>query len=317
MLLIVAFLTLATPLALTLVRVTHEATAVNVARDQLQLLLGTGRSRVAQMDVTWPLLGSPRIAAVVIAPRFVADAEDTLKARMTRRLGVSTEVTLEQVIATTVGERAQAQAQLEVSASRSNAIAAVADAAPVEEFRRRAGVPLRAAWFERSSREVFLAADEMRGWSLRDYRQLERLLNWDNATWRARIVPPNAERIAVSLLEGGARDSTKDDTDVADAVWALKRLAVRSVMIESRIDSRATPDSLSVRHADILTQLRAAADSAGIAVQVVALRDTVRPVLRRGASPRLPDRIDLVLTPLRPAARQAAASSTPPRPVTP
>ncbi len=313
-LLIGAFVTLATPLALTLVRVTHEATAVNATRDQLRLLLGTGRSRVAQMDVTWPLLGTPRIAAVVIAPRFLPDAEDSLKARLTRRLGVPTDVTLEQIVAATASERAQAQALIEATSSRIATVGVGTDAAPVEELRRRAGVPLRALWVERGSREVFLAAEQVTGWSLRDYREVERGLNPVNAVWHARVVPPNTERIVIALEPNTSRDTIGAATDASDAVWALQRLAVRNLVIEVRIDSTASPDSVRVRHSRVLATVQTAVESAGIAVRVIELRDSVQRAARRGRTPIPHDQIDLVLTPLRPAAQRPSAVSASPRP---
>lgn len=63
-----AFLVLATPLALTLLRVSQEAALRGTARGAITRAIGSDEISFAQLDIDWPLFGSPQIHAVVVTP---------------------------------------------------------------------------------------------------------------------------------------------------------------------------------------------------------------------------------------------------------
>src|SRR5690606_13023951 len=82
------FLVLATPLALTLYRVTREANTLALTRRAMQQELRIDQSNIAQLDVKWPLTGDPTIDAVLISPEYHNDAEAQIEKRLTRALGI-------------------------------------------------------------------------------------------------------------------------------------------------------------------------------------------------------------------------------------
>lgn len=65
-----AFLVLVTPLALTLVRVSQEASLRGGVRDTITNAIGSDEVSFAQPDINWPLFGSPQVHAVVVTLCF-------------------------------------------------------------------------------------------------------------------------------------------------------------------------------------------------------------------------------------------------------
>lgn len=222
---IAAFLVLATPLALTLRRITQESFVTNAVRREVVRELGIESSQIAQMSVSAPLLERARIAVTAVTPAYRPEAEAELVARLSLMLGQEPEFTLRQIVA--ADTRAQTQAMID--AALRQAQEATIPAVSISDARAAAQIPIVAAWVEDQSDTITLAAAALQSMSLGDYRAEESRLNTLFPDRRIVIVPPFQEDIYVAF----ARDVEAPPEALSDAVWALSRWGVRTVTLAS------------------------------------------------------------------------------------
>jgi uncharacterized membrane protein len=168
-----AFLALATPLALTLVRVTHEGSARAATKQILSEDLNVAYSNIAQLDVSWPLGGEPAIDAVVIAPSFRSDAQSVVLKRLTHALGVQPRLNLQQVVAADF--RSQTRAMVDAAMERT-AAGISNDVPPFGEIRAALGIPVQSLWINRAERIVNIVPVAAPNWSLADYHDAEAIV---------------------------------------------------------------------------------------------------------------------------------------------
>ena len=216
----VAFLVLAVPLALTLVRVTNEGTARAAARSILMEQLDVGSTGIAQLDVSWPLRGTPTVDAVVIAPRFRGDAHSVVLEQLTKRLGTPPELNLQQVVAADIN--AQTRAMVDAAMERT-AVGISRDVPPFAEIRAALGIPVQSLWTNRAERIVHIVPIAAPDWTLADYREIENAVQADAGGWQVRVMPP----VQSSLNIGIAAEAM--EADAALAIWAVQRWGLRSV----------------------------------------------------------------------------------------
>ena len=251
-----ALLVLATPLALTLRRVSQEAVAINAARRQIAQIMGEDFGSIAQVSVTWPNLERPRVEAVVITERYVEDAEPRLAQALEERLHAPPLVSLQQLVATNT--RAETQAMIEAALAPQPG-----STPPIEAVRQAARTPTLSAWADLSTRTIFLASAPLPERSLADYREEERRLDALRPGWRVAVIPPFQERLwvgfdddAVVLTEAGQRD--------LDAIiWGLRRWGAARVRLEGLSGrntgvSAASQAFATARAAEVGRRLRAA-----------------------------------------------------------
>jgi uncharacterized hydrophobic protein (TIGR00271 family) len=283
------FLALATPLALTLLRVTHEGTARNAATEALMAELKIGRSNIAQLDVVWPLRGTPVIDAVVIAPTFTGDAQDVIAKRLAATLGTTPNFTLQQVVAADLGS--QARAMIDTAMERT-AAGIAKDVPPFSAIRAAVVLPTQAMWVNRSERLVNIVPVAAPGWKLVDYRDVEAAATQAADGWRVQVIPPIQPRLLIAT--GDASDPAARQL----ALWASTRWGVRSVGMETTAPARAGDRDAQAIEAQ-KTDVAAFLDSAGIAVREAVTESKSVP----------PDAIGLMLLPPSPSQLRAAASA--------
>ena len=230
---IAVFAALATPLALTLIRVTHEGTAINTTRKILMSELKIGRSNIAQLDVAWPLGGKPVIDAVVIAPSFTGDAQDAIERRLTAALGIVPKFTLQQVVAADL--ESQAKAMID-SAMERTAAGIAKDVPPYLAIRAAVGLPTQAMWVNRSERVVNVVPVAAPGWTLADYRDVETSATKAAEGWRVQVVPPLVPRL--SIATGDATDPAAREL----VLWASSRWTLQTVGMETGPPKSASPE---------------------------------------------------------------------------
>lgn len=228
----VVFAGLMIPLGITLVRLAHEADARNAARDTLMSELGVDGRNIAQLDVSWPWRGHPRIDAIVIAPEFRNDAQPVVLAQLTERLGIQPELNLQQVVATDV--RGQTRAMVDAAMERT-AAGISRDVPPFSEIRASLGVPVQSLWTNRAERIVNIVPVAAPGWQLSDYRDIEQTVATSAGGWQIRVVPPVSATIAAG--------SGVDAEETALAVWAIKRWGLRSVELTMPLDGRTREEA--------------------------------------------------------------------------
>lgn len=221
-----AFCVLAAPLAVTLYRVTAEARAQATVRRMLADELKLKPMNVAQLQVRWPLQGTPSVDAVVIVPQYTNDADRRLTNKLKTEWGTEPSVNLQQVVAADL----QSQTQALVDAAVETSAAGIArDVPPLVAIREAVGLPTQALWINRTERTVQLVPFEAEGWQLADYRAAEQTAAEVAAGWNVRIVPPVQPTLAVAIpLKDGTPQANEA---LADAIWAIQRWGVQGIAV--------------------------------------------------------------------------------------
>lgn len=218
-----AFLALATPLALTLIQVTHEARLRLEARRAIAAATGIRPGNIAQLDVSWPLFGSPQVDAVLVTPTYSAQADEEVRARLAESSGTELTVNLQQVVAADLS--GQAQAMVDAAMERT-AAGIAADVPPFARIRASVGLPTRGVWTNRAERIINVEPVAAPGWTLADYRRAEQRAQSVSDGWNVRILPPVSETLRVALSGGAVPEGTVP----ADlAIWALQRWGLTRV----------------------------------------------------------------------------------------
>jgi len=236
------FLSLATPLALTLRRVTQETIAGQMARREVARLLNIDTSQVAQLNVIWPNLDRLRVSATAITPVYVEDAEASLRQTLAQRLNSDVDVSLQQVVAS----GPQAESRAIVSAAYNASGLSVATVAPIDTVRTAARVPITQAWADAAGHTITLMARPNSALTLADFLREETRLNAMNFGWRIQLTPPYSERIAVLFGDDVVSVGAAQSEDIEAAAWALERWGVNEVIVEG-FSGRNTGASRSSR----------------------------------------------------------------------
>ncbi len=238
----VVFLTLATPLALTLRRVTQETIAGQMARREVARLLNIDASQIAQLNVIWPNLDGLRVSATAITPVYVEDAEANLRQTLAQRFNSDVDVSLQQVVAS----GPQAESRAIVSAAYSASGLSVATVAPIDTVRTAARVPIAQAWADTAGQTITLMARPNSALTLASFQREETRLNAMNFGWRIQLTPPYSERIAILFGDDVVSVDAAQSEDIEAAAWALERWGVNEVIVEG-FSGRNTGASRSSR----------------------------------------------------------------------
>lgn len=296
---IMAFLVLATPLALTLRRVTAEARAQADVRDVLQRRLNIRRVNIAQLQVNWPLRGTPSVDAVVIEPEFIEGAEADLSADLEARWGVKPVINLQQVVA--ADPAARTSAIIDAAAQRT-AAGIARDTPPLTAIRAALGLPLQGLWINRQTRSVQLVPFAVPGWTLGDYRLKEAQAAAAGSDWQVQVIPPFQDRIRLEALSG--EGDAPMIPALADAQWALERWGVTPRRIAGFEDRNRSEGN---RAAATSLARMAAATLAPDAADVVAIAEAGDDALPRAGAGVLID----ILPP--PPSRSPVSAASDPR----
>jgi uncharacterized hydrophobic protein (TIGR00271 family) len=231
-----AFLVLATPLALTLYRVTREGNTVALTRRVLQEELHVSRSNIAQLDVKWPTTGRPTIDAVLISPEYHTDAQERIEKRLTAALGQEPKLTIQQVVASDVLSKTRAIVDSTVERS----VAGLAhDVPPLAAIRARIGIPVQALWVNRAERTVQAVPASGEGWTLEAYRALERKVANADEQWQVQIVPPAPAVLTIPIV---ADEENRKAVGLDAAIWAIGRWGLTKVAL-SGFSGRTASDA--------------------------------------------------------------------------
>lgn len=223
-----AFAILAVPLGLTLSQVSREAGLRKTARAAIAEATDGANSRIAQLDVSWPLLGDPEVSALVVTSHPAGDAEQALRKALAAAGAAKVTVKLQQVLAADLP--AQTQAMVDAAMERT-AAGIAADVPPFARIRAAIGLPTSALWVNRSERMVFAAPIAAPGWALADYRRIEQTATQAAEGWRIAIVPPAGAELTVAL-DGATEDAGAITPDLA--IWAVQRWGLNRVIVAGR-----------------------------------------------------------------------------------
>lgn len=210
------FLMLAVPLALSLRQIAWETAASRQARDALADMFG-GSARISQLDIDYA--ASPiRLSATVLTPAYRAQAQARLRQMLAQRLGRPVEVTLTQYRVGTAAGDAEA-AQLAGAQTRARDAAMEQASALAARLALVAGVESQAVMTDRDSHRVTVTAAPLPGATIDAYRQLEARVAATAPDWQVTLVPPAAPLSVVAVEDG-----TPDQAALAAAVWGARRL---------------------------------------------------------------------------------------------
>lgn len=241
----VAFLVLATPLALTLMQVTQEATAANAARREIARYFDVEAQQIVQLNVSWRAFSDPSVDATVVTPTFRTAAELELQQRLAQVIRTQPDLTIRQVVAS--DPRAQTEALINAAFQTRAAAepapvpldpALVVPQPPIEQVRIASAFPIDAAWSDQAERVIFLRPAAIEELLLGDYRREELRLDSMFTDWRIVIVPPVQERVFLPFSTGSAAPNAMTQEAIEDAVWALSRWNVRRVTLEGMAGRR-------------------------------------------------------------------------------
>ncbi|GGC40066.1 hypothetical protein GCM10011371_29280 [Novosphingobium marinum] len=215
--LVLAFLALAIPLSMTLMRLKEEATMRTAAQAAILEAANDRRARIAQIDVVNPLFGEPSVEALVITPAYAANATRDAERRLENALGEPVSISLQQVLAADL----QSQTRAMVDAAMERTMAGIAaDVPPLDKIRASVGLPTRSIWSNRAGRMVYVEPIPAPGWTLADYREVEREATDADEVWAVRVVPPAQQSLRVAI-DPGVEAEGAVSADLA--VWALQR----------------------------------------------------------------------------------------------
>lgn len=232
--LIAAFLALATPLSMTLMKLSNEARIRAAARSAIVEACGKKGVTIAQLDVKTGVFSLPTIDALVIAPSYSTNAAKQAETLIRQKLGEDVAVNLQQVLAADV--QAQTRAMVDAAMERTTAGIA-ADVPPFKTIREAVGLPTRSLWTDRAQRMVYVDPVPAPGWTLSDYRTVESQASKGVTGWTVRLVPPPQPSLTVLLAkatpaEGEAVAPPPPDAIRSDlALWALARWGISKVTI--------------------------------------------------------------------------------------
>lgn len=262
--LIAAFLALATPLTMTLMKLTSEARIRSAAEEAIGQACGANNVTIAQLDVSSSMFGAPSVKALVISPSYTGNAEGRTEELLRNALGEEVHVSLQQVLAADV--QSQTRAMVDAAMERTTAGIA-ADVPPYKSIRQQVGLPTRSMWSDRAQRMVYVEPFPAPDWTLQDYRETELAASKGISGWTVRLVPPPEQSLTVTLASianaapatGDAAPKLPENAISADlAVWALQRWGMGEVTISGAGQSQ-------------LAGLAKMLSDGGIAVQVIPL----------------------------------------------
>jgi len=237
---IAAFIALATPLGLTLVRVSRETRARSTTRSLLTKELHVSSGKIAQLEVTWPLLGDLSIDAVVIEPIFLPNAEQIVDTSLQRLFSVKPKINLQQIVAADDGQ--QTRAMIDAAMER-NTVGLARDVPPFAQILRKVELPVQSVWVDRGARLVHVTPADAPNWSLADYQLIEANANVGVGDWQVRIVPPVTRPLSIPFPSGSAIADSSTQIAQRVALWALQRWGMTAVTLETSVklgDSSAT-----------------------------------------------------------------------------
>ncbi len=314
--LLAAFLALATPLTMTLMKLTNEARIRSAAQSAIIAACGDKGVSIAQLDVTSTLFGHPKVTALVIATSYTGNAQSAAEKALQTRLGENVEVSLQQVLAADV--RSQTQAMVDAAMERTSAGIA-ADVPPYKTIRQQIGLPTRGIWTDRAQRMVYVEPVPAPEWTLEDYRITEKAASKGISGWTVRLVPPPAARLTVALGASAAKETSGSDepekgTDASArpipvdlAIWALQRWGLGSVTLSGATHAQLDALTRQLAMAGIAAQEHAASAFA------LPTSSTARSPAAADAGPEAPSAtatIDIYApSPSREAAAQARAKA--------
>ncbi|GAA0271368.1 hypothetical protein GCM10009127_09450 [Alteraurantiacibacter aestuarii] len=229
-LILLAFVTLAIPLYISLRQIVWETNATRQI-NSVVLEAFDDRARLSQIETnlnTEPI----QVSATVLTPELNSDAERITARAMSRTLGEPVDVQLTQY---RVGTSAQAAEQAQLSATLARQEADLAKAETLaDRLALIAGVSTEAVTVDRERRRATVTARPLEGATLGAYRELERRIASREPDWNIRLIPP--ARALPRLAFNGEEMAPSAQQGIGLIEWAVQRVGL-PVRLEGRRDA--------------------------------------------------------------------------------
>lgn len=257
-----AFLLLAAPLALTLRQLAEEAYLTSLVRREVVKELSIEPSQIAQLTVTFPLVGNPDISVTAITAEYQRGAETGLRNTLRTVLGHEPDLTFRQVVAADL--RAQTQAMIDAAFDANATRASRLNPPSIEALRARSRLPIMAAWTDTGSNTILLAPADLATVGLSVYRAEEGRLDVLDSGWRIAIIPPFRPDLFIPVGQEPSSDAL-DEEQVATVIWAIQKWGLKTVRVTSALPP-TSPNAEDETQDRRITQLADRLRAAGIAV---------------------------------------------------
>lgn len=238
---------LAIPLGFSLDKIRFEANATRQINRAVEEAFGD-RARISQIDVNYntePI----QVAATVLTPELLADAERVIAGATALRIGQPVKVVLTQY---RVGTDKQAAEEALLTAALEQQEADLEHATGLaQRLALIAGVPDSEVLIDRDRRRAVVTARPLDGASLSAYAELERRIAAGEEEWKISLVPPARPLPEVEFDEEGAL-TPAGQRALNLIVWACQRITapivlsgpeeqvevVRSSLVKADVDVR-------------------------------------------------------------------------------
>ena len=250
--LVIVFVVMAIPLALSLRRIASEAVTVSEVRSFLSDRFGD-QSRLTQLDVDFeptPIV----VRAVVIAPRDRAVAKPVLAAELVRKLGRPATLRIDEVLLGPGAESIDRQ-RVELKLAEGAQTRTEEDDTVARLVALGAGVEPEAVTVDRDHHRATVHATVLPGASLATYQAIERRVAGATEGWDVTIVPPVMALPAIAFT-GGV--DTLDDAgrrSVLLSAWAARRWNVTILSVPGFPVTPSARPRLGERRADAIAGL--------------------------------------------------------------
>ena len=276
--LVIVFVVMAIPLAISLRRIAGEALTVAEVRSFLSGRFGD-QSRLTQLDVDFerkPMV----VRAVVIAPRDRAIAKPILAAELAKELGRPATLRIDEVLLSPGAETIDRQ-RVELKLAESAQAAVAEDDTTAKLVALAAGVAPDAVTIDQDRHRAIVQATVLPGASLATYFALEHRVASATAGWDITIVPPVMPLPTIAFPDGVDALDDAGRQAVRLSAWAARRWNAPGLSVPGLPSAASEKPRLAERRAlaiaAILKQEGIATSSAPAEGQKVILSTSPNP----------------------------------------
>lgn len=227
------FLIMAVPLAFTLRQIAQESLLTRQLRTAIIAELAPG-SRISQLEINHS--ASPRTAAaVVVTPRFIAEAEARINARWQDIAHADASFSLNQLVANQDLPSLEQERSALAEAQRRQAAGTATASGLIEAITLATNIPETDILVLPEQRRLIATARP--GTPLATLASTEARLTQRHPDWQIRLIPPATTRLIIHFAPDSAALEGPASADLARARWALSRWNIARVTATGRIAS--------------------------------------------------------------------------------
>ncbi len=252
---VVVFIGLAVPLALSLQQIAFQTNSQRVIRGEIEEAF-PANSEISRLDVDFradPII----VGATIYSPTLRPDIEAEIERALATRLNKPVELSLTQFqVSTSASAAEQAQLSAARDTEEANASARAEDLA--QRLSLVAGVPQDDVVVDRTRRRAMVRAQRLEGATLAAYRALEQRIAATEPDWTVELLPPVGELPdAIPFQDDGP--TIAGARALSTIEWASKRIDLPIVLIGDPEECTQAAEILAMRGVNVTVE-----DGAGV-----------------------------------------------------